>query len=500
MFSGDDLQQLKENEISLDIVEKQIEDFKKGYPFSNILRAAIPDAGISVLDQNEISDKVSVYEDALPVKDIVKFVPASGAASRMFKKLFEFLDSDVPEEKIFEDQSDGSVFTFFKNIENFSFYSELAEVYEKNHGVSLPEALLRRDYKSVLKCLLLDEGLAYGQMPKGLLLFHGRGSDLRTPLEEHIVEGVKYAATDQGVKIHFTVSPEHLNKFKAKANDILPKYVDQSIQLSYSIQKLSTDTIAVTLENEPFREKDGRILFRPAGHGALLENLNDIDADIIFLKNIDNVVPDHLKPETIKFKKVIGGVLVDLQDKIFKHLSSLEDKTNFDEQELKHFFIAHLGMNISGDLTCDQAIAILNRPIRVCGMVKNQGEAGGGPFWVKSEGNESLQVVESAQVDLTNEDQKKIFQESTHFNPVDVVCGVKNYLGKKFNLLEYRDPSAGFITEKSKDGKNLKAQELPGLWNGGMAYWNTVFVEIPLITFNPVKSVNDLLRPEHQPK
>ena len=290
--------------------------------------------------------------------------------------------------------------------------------------------------------------------------------------------------------------------FKQHVSAVQPRYeseYDCKLQISYSVQNPGTDTIAVDLENKPFVEGNGKILFRPAGHGALLENLDAIDADIIFLKNIDNVVPDNLKPTTITYKKVIGGVLLAIQQQVFQYLQKLETLSDSEIDEVKYFVNKYLGYEVSGDVSKDQLRRILDRPIRVCGMVKNQGEPGGGPFWVKNEqGATSLQIVETAQIDLENKEQHDILQGATHFNPVDVVCAVRNYKGEKFDLIKFRDPSTGFITEKSKDGKTLKAQELPGLWNGSMADWNTIFVEVPIITFNPVKTVNDLIKPEHQ--
>ena len=348
----------------------------------------------------------------------------------------------------------------------------------------------------------------YGGLPKGLLKFHQYPEGPRTPVEEHMVEGAQYAQDKNGnVKIHFTVSPDHMEKFTAHVSEIQTRYESLfgvKIEVSYSIQKPSTDTIAVDMANEPFRESDGSLLFRPAGHGALLENLNDIDADVIFLKNIDNVVPDKIKTETIRYKKVIAGILLDYQQRIKLALETL-DKGEGIEEALS-LLQNHLGYrpgqsfgNLTDAQKCDFLAQKLDRPLRICGMVKSEGDTGGGPFWVSGEdGSVSLQVVETAQIDLTNEKQKEIFNQSTHFNPVDVVCGVKDKTGRKYNLLDHRDMNTGFITEKSKDGKDLKAQELPGLWNGSMADWNTVFVEVPAITFNPVKSVNDLLKPEHQ--
>ncbi|MCD4720334.1 MAG: DUF4301 family protein, partial [Desulfobacula sp.] len=354
--------------------------------------------------------------------------------------------------------------------------------------------------------------LDYGKLPKGLLKFHRYEHSNRVALEEHLVEAAMYGVSkNKKAYVHFTVSPEHLEKFKTQVDQVKDEYeklFDITFEISYSVQKSSTDMIAVDMNNEPFREKDGSLLFRPGGHGALIENLNDLEADLIFIKNIDNVVPDRLKEITTTYKKVIGGLLLKLQSKTFEFLKELEksESTNLIEK-IEAFAQSDLNIKIPNgfnELGPDEKKSFLfrhlNRPIRICGMVKNEGEPGGGPFWVKnSKGEVSLQVVESSQVNASDEEQMKILQSSTHFNPVDLVCGTRNYKGESFDLHEFIDPETGFISIKSKDGKNLKAQELPGLWNGAMADWITIFVEVPIITFNPVKTVNDLLRPQHQP-
>jgi len=511
MFTESDLKQIEEHQLNVERINVQIDYFKKGFPPSNLSGNITFGDGLQQLSASEADEMIKYYESHLSGLEIVKFVPASGAASRMFKTLFGFLNdykgTDEDYAKMTSDQSSGSVFTFFKKIEQFAFFDELKKTYHAITGNSLEEDQLKRNYTKIIDVLLNEPGMNYGSLPKGLLQFHQYGSSSRTPVEEHMVEGAQYAQdADGNVKIHFTVSPDHMEKFQEHVAKITEQYESQfgvKISVSYSIQKPSTDTIAVDMQNEPFRNEDGTLLFRPAGHGALLENLNDINADVVFLKNIDNVVPDNLKAETIRYKKVIAGILLSYKSKISNALERLSKGAGLDEAKA---LLEELGYKASDTYTqlsdTDKLQFLkekLNRPLRICGMVKSEGDTGGGPFWVKgNDGSVSLQVVETAQIDLNNPDQKTIFDQSTHFNPVDVVCSLKDNGGQAFDLLQFRDMEAGFITEKSKDGKELKAQELPGLWNGSMADWNTVFVEVPMITFNPVKSVNDLLKEQHQ--
>ncbi|SFU13017.1 protein of unknown function [Algoriphagus locisalis] len=487
-----------------DTVAQQIQHFENGFPFLNITAPATPGNGIKVLSDKELRHFLTTYPEKASKVEVLKFVPASGAASRMFKDLFAFLEGDGDISK------SPFVQKFMNNIEKFSFYEDLDEVL-KSQGSSINHALDTKDYKSILAALLLDDGLGYGNLPKGLLKFHRYQDGRRTPAYEHLIEGVQYAVgTGSLVKIHFTVSPEHTSKFKAEIDKILPgieKEFGVNFEISYSQQKKSTDTIAVNTDNTPFTEEDGSILFRPAGHGALLENLNDVSADLIFIKNVDNVVPDRLKEDTKNYKMAIGGLLLEVQEKVFGALSNLDKLV--DQQSVRHaehVFTHDLGAKLPEDfstLSIEAKAAFLkiklDRPMRVCGMVKNTGEPGGGPFWVmEDDGSQSLQILETAQIDLEDPTSKAHFNAATHFNPVDLVCATRNFKGEAFDLLEFRDMMTGFITEKSKNGKELKALELPGLWNGAMSGWNTIFVEVPLITFNPVKTVNDLLRDEHQ--
>ena len=513
MFSDNDLKQISSHELSLEIVSKQIEQFKIGFPPTLLQAPALPENhGLKILKDSEVTQKIEYYQSRLADFKVIKFVPASGAATRMFKTLFSFLlDYQGTEEdyqKLISDQSEGSVFTFFKEIERFAFYHDLKRTYKEKTGSSLEEDQVKKAYAQIIKTLLEEDGMDYGNLPKGLLLFHSYDRGVRTPVEEHMVEGIHYAKNaDQAVKLHFTVSPDHLRKFEEHVESIKTNYESEfgvNIHVSYSIQKPSTDTIAVDLDNQPFRNEDQSLLFRPAGHGALLANLNDLESDVVFLKNVDNVVPDHLKPETIRYKKVIGGILLEYHERIASTLQKLAENQGINDalDLLERDLGFKPGPNFQSFSESEKVRFLskkLHRPLRVCGMVKSDGDPGGGPFWVKGkDGSSSLQVVETAQIDLNDEQQKAVFSKATHFNPVDVVCMIRDHQGNKFDLMKHRDMDTGFITKKSKDGKDLKAQELPGLWNGSMADWNTVFVEVPAITFNPVKSVNDLLKKEHQ--
>ena len=505
MLSPKDLEQIEMKGISEQQIEKQLEEFKTGFPFLKLDAAASIGNGIIATS----AEDVKIYTEAWNTykaegKKIVKFVPASGAASRMFKNMFAFLtaDYDVPTTD-FEK-------TFFDNVVKFAFYPALNAMCEKNEGKNIEALMGEGNYKAVVANLLESKGLNYGQLPKGLLLFHSYEDGARTPLEEHLVEGALYADSKGMVHIHYTVSPEHCTLFEKKVADTKDKYekaYNVKYDITFSEQKPSTDTIAVNPDDTPFRNADGSLLFRPGGHGALIENLNEIPADVVFIKNIDNVVPDRLKADTVIYKQVIAGVLISLQEKAFEYLRLLDEGT-YNHEKLEEII-----RFVQRDLCCrkhdikeleDAELVIylrskLNRPMRVCGVVKNVGEPGGGPFLTyNQDGTVSLQILESSQIDKSNTEYMKMFTEGTHFNPVDLVCAVKNYKGEKFNLPDYVDRTTGFISSKSKNGKDLKALELPGLWNGAMSNWNTVFVEVPLSTFNPVKTVNDLLREQHQ--
>ncbi len=506
MLDAKDLGQLSAKGISKEKIEEQLAYFEKGFPFLEIEASASVEKGIMVIPAN----KQPAYMDAWNTylnqdKRILKFVPASGAASRMFKNLFAFLSADYNEPTTDFERK------FFADIREFAFYKALNKKCEENTSRDIPALMASGEYKRIVATLLEKEGLNYGFLPKGLLLFHTYPDSFRTAMEEHLAEGAKYAKNNAGeVNIHFTVSPEHKALFEQLVAEKLSVYENKfsvKYDISFSVQKPSTDTIAVNMDNTPFRDKDDKLLFRPGGHGALIENLNDMDADVIFIKNIDNVVPDSFKSATIIYKKLIAGVLVTLQEKIFNYLRLIDSGkySHAQVEEMIHFLQNELCIRKRDIKYLEDAELILyikeklNRPLRVCGMVKNVGEPGGGPFLaVNPDGSVSLQVLESSQIDMNDPVKKALFEKGTHFNPVDLVCAVKNYKGEKFNLPDYVDKNTGFISYKSKDGRDLKALELPGLWNGAMSNWNTVFVEVPITTFNPVKTVNDLLRDEHQ--
>ena len=506
MLNAKDLELLAAKGISEKQIEEQLACFVKGFPFLEITASASVERGIMVIPQEKQAPYMDAWDAYLAKnKKIVKFVPASGAASRMFKNLYEFLSADYNEpQNAFEKK-------FFDDIRKFAFYDALNRACIENEAKDIPAIIALGQYKAVVSNLLESKGLNYGQLPKGLLLFHSYPQTARTAMEEHLAEGAMYAKNNAGeVNIHFTVSPEHKALFEqlvaAKTGDYEEKF-SVKYDISFSVQKPSTDTIAADMANNPFRDKNGNLLFRPGGHGALIENLNDVDADVVFVKNIDNVVPDSFKCSTVIFKKVIAGVLVSLQERIFKYLELIDSgKYSHDQvEEMIHFLQEELCVKNPETKLLEDAELILyiksklNRPLRVCGMVKNVGEPGGGPFLaVNPDGTVSLQILESSQIDLKDPEKKAMFEKGTHFNPVDLVCALKNYKGEKFNLPDYVDKNTGFISYKSKDGRELKALELPGLWNGAMSDWNTIFVEVPIETFNPVKTVNDLLRQEHQ--
>ena len=478
MFTEKDLQQIAAHGLTKEAVEVQIENFRRGFPFLQIVRAASPSDGVTVLSVEEADAAVARYEEAKEALSVVKFVPASGAATRMFKELFSFVN---------EDKRGAGIDKLIDNIEKFAFWPELKAVLKEG-----------ADDKAIVSAIVM-EGLNYGAKPKGLVTFHAYEDGARKAVEEHLAEGAAYATTKGVARIHFTVSPEHMEGLKSLLDENLPYYENRygiRYEISFSVQKPSTDTIAVNPDNTPFRTDEGKLLFRPAGHGALIENLNDIDADIIFVKNIDNVTTDERRGDTVKYKKALAGVLLELQAQAFDYLKALEaGESNL--EPIVRFVEERLCVKLPENCCADTLKAVLNRPIRVCGVVRNQGEPGGGPFWVDGgDGTESLQIAESSQI--APEDMH-LMKSATHFNPVDLVCGVKSVSGEKFDLTKYTDPSTGFISSKSSGGRDLRAQELPGLWNGAMAKWNTVLVEVPITTFSPVKVVQDLLRPEHQP-
>jgi Domain of unknown function (DUF4301) len=513
-FSEKDINQIQQKGLTLEKVKSQIALFKKGVPFINLESAATKGKGILSLSKEETQRFVTLFDNNRDKLSLVKFVPASGAATRMFKTLFSFLKDYKPEKESIKSyinrRKDNELSMFLVGLEKLPFFEEV--VY-KIHEVIPDFNKLSYDKKRVefIRTMLNEDRLNYSFSPKGLLPFHRYKEFVSTAFEEHLFEAALYGSSNNKANLHFTISEIHNHKFDEEF-----KYIEEDVEektntrfnISFSYQKHSTDTIAVTPKNEPFKDEGGSLVFRPSGHGALLENLNELEADIVFIKNIDNVVAKKYKSEVAYFKKMLGGVLLEIQRQTFMYLKLLEN-TNLKEKEfieIAQFLSEKLNVSFKREFekysTKDQIEYLrdkLNRPIRVCGMVKNEGEPGGGPFWVKDEsGTVSLQIVESAQIDKKNKHQKEILKMATHFNPVDLVCGIKNYKGELFDLTTFVDHKTAFITMKTKTGKDLKALELPGLWNGSMAFWNTIFVEVPLLTFNPVKTVNDLLKSPHQ--
>ncbi|MBQ0786717.1 MAG: DUF4301 family protein [Oceanihabitans sp.] len=513
-FTEKDIQQIKSKNLTAKKVNAQIQLFKTGVPFVNLKDAANIGNGILKFSETEKKEAIAFFEKKRNHKTMLKFVPASGAATRMFKFLFQFIQEyDGDEESInsYINRNKASELSLFLvGVEKFPFYTEVLSKVKKR----IPNFnTLSQDKKKLefIKTILETDKLNYGFYPKGLLPFHQYKDHVSTAFEEHLFEAALYASSNNEADLHFTISEIHKDIFDEefkRIEEIVEAKTNTKFNISFSYQCQSTDTIAVTPKNDAFREDNDDLLFRPSGHGALLNNLNKLDADIIFIKNIDNIVVSKYEREVAESKKMLGGLLMKLQDQAFVYLEKLEEN-NLSEKELITIaeFLKnelHVVINIefekySKTYQIEYLKEKLNRPIRVCGMVKNEGEPGGGPFWVKDEsGNVSLQIVESAQIDKKNKTQKKILKNATHFNPVDLVCGIKNYKGEKFDLNQYVDPKTAFITMKTKTGKDLKALELPGLWNGSMAHWNTIFVEVPLITFNPVKTVTDLLKAAHQ--
>ncbi len=477
MFTEKDLQQIAAHGLTVEAVELQIENFRRGFPSLKVVSAASPADGIVVLTPEQAAEYAAKFEGCDASVTVAKFVPASGAATRMFKELFEFVN---------EDKRGKGIDTLLQNIDKFAFYPELKAVVEDF-----------TDEKAVVSAII-KQGLGYGSLPKGLVTFHAYENGARKAVEEHLVEGALYGAADGVVRLHFTVSPEHEAAFRALLDERTAKYeamFSVKYDISFSQQKSSTDTIAVNPDNTPFRTDEGALLFRPAGHGALLENLNEIEASVIFVKNIDNVTTDALRADTVLYKKALAGLLLELQQQTFEWLKALKEGSA-DVAALAAFVENKLCVKLPENYDVALLEKLLARPIRVCGMVRNEGEPGGGPFWVaNADGTQTLQIAESSQISA---EDMHLMKDATHFNPVDLVCGVYAADGTKYDLRNYTDPATGFISSKSSGGRDLRAQELPGLWNGAMALWSTIFVDVPISTFSPVKVVQDLLRPQHQ--
>lgn len=506
-ISTQDKKQLSDRGISEAKFQEQLAIFAKGLPYAKLVAPCTLGHGIRQLNSAQVKDYGELFAKTQAEGRCTKFVPASGAASRMFKELLAYYHSQAGA------PVEASVQEFFAKLPRFAFYNSLNQALETK-GKSIPLLMGAKQYREILQALLDEGGLHYEKMPKGLIEFHRYTEAVRTAFAEHLIEALAYVQDEHKTcRLHLTISPEHQEKFQQHFDQIAPSLQKDGARfaMEFSFQSPATDTVAVDLDNQPFRGAKGNILFRPGGHGALIKNLNELKGDIVLIKNIDNVVVDAWKPTTVEYKKALGGILVELQKQIFQYLERLESSEVSQDElaQMRTFVLEQLGAQPTDEVLgkssdsiekqIKKLTKILHRPLRVCGMVKNDGAAGGGPFWLQEEnGSVSCQIVESAQVDLENEEQKAIFHQSTHFNPVDLVCGLKDHRGKSYDLSEFVDPQAGFISQKSKEGRELKALELPGLWNGAMAFWNTVFVEVPLETFNPVKSVNDLLKKAHQ--
>jgi len=503
MLTKNNLQQIKNHGLTQKAVKNQIKIFADGIPFTDVIEPASAGNGIEIIDEAAQKKLVALFEEKKDSLELLKFVPASGAATRMFKFLNAFMDSCSSDEVSLKShlKQNENLKLFFERTNDFAFapkvYQKLAEK-NPDYGSWSKDAR----YPAFVRAMLLEDGLNFNKTPKGLIPFHKYPEGIATAFEEQLYEAAFYAVSNNKAFLHFTISKEHEVKFREefeKIEEVLSEKTGVEFDVSYSFQKEKTDTIAATEDNKPFLNENGELIFRPAGHGALIENLNEVDADVIFIKNIDNVTSAKYVKENAFQKKMLAGKLLSIQKKIFEYIQILK-KRNVSEEALKsvsNFIETELGIEDTGIRKKD-LLLVLERPIRVCGVVKNTGAPGGGPFKIRKNGKVSLQIVESAQINMEDDQQRKLAAKATHFNPVDLVCGVRNWKGKKFDLMKFTDPEAGFISLKSHLGKPLKALELPGLWNGAMANWNTIFVEVPLVTFNPVKTVNDLLNKEHQ--
>lgn len=513
-FTEQDLEQLNEMDISIEKINQQFQFLKYGIPKIILERPATINDGIKALSQDEATTYAQFFDENKNKLKLKKFVPASGAASRMFKFLSEFLNEfNSNNESInayINRKNDKSLAIFLVAKEKFSFYNQVLESTKKTTSNYNQLNKDEQEY-AFIKTLLSEDNFDFANKPKAILPFHQYNDFIATPIEEHLNECIQYASNDNCSNLHFTVSQEHLQSFQNIIEKVKPKIESKTqtaININYSFQHNSTNSIAVNLDNSIFRDENNQLLFRPGGHGALINNLNNLCADIVFIKNIDNVIQNHIQFIAL-YKKALAGILLELQTKTFNILYQIKNNS-IQEKQLEHivdFVKNHLFIDVFEDFDkftfenkIKYIVEILNRPIRVCGMVKNEGEPGGGPFWVQgNKGKISLQIVETSQVDTKDKNQKAILNQATHFNPVDIVCGIKDFEGNKFDLTKFVNPNRGFIVEKNKNGKPYKAFELPGLWNGAMAKWITVFVEVPLQTFSPVKTVNDLLKPAHQP-
>jgi hypothetical protein len=505
ILSASDIEHIRSRGITEEKVLRQIDLCRLGAVTVTLERPATVGDGIIRISDDEQESLVALHNEAARAGRCLKFVPASGAATRMFREWHGVFNRGGFESPVdFE--------SFAASLSRYAFYGDLGAALTAA-GQDLGDLVARGRGLELLDFILNDKGLHYAWKPKALLQFHQYDDGARTALEEHLVEAALYAKDGNGLcRIHFTVSEEHLEPVKELLGRVTVLYEERfgvRYEIGLSIQSESTDTIAVDLENRPFRDRGGRLLFRPGGHGALLYNLDRLDGDIVFIKNIDNIVPDRLKDTSVLHKKILGGCLVGLQRELFRHLQALSEHSAGESAigAAARFAADRLNCAMPPDFESRMLeerrqvlIGRLDRPLRVCGMVKNEGEPGGGPFWVTGKsGGSSLQIVEEVQVDRSRAGQADLWASSTHFNPVDLVCGIRDFRWRKFDLERFVDHEQVFISTKSHEGCDIKALELPGLWNGSMAHWHTVFVEVPVETFNPVKTVEDLLRPAHQP-
>lgn len=514
MFSEKDKSQIENHGLTVEKIESQINLIKTGMSYSNLLKAVTINDGILKFDGLEKQEFIKTFESKRANIKMVKFVPASGAATRMFKFLHHFLNNyKLEEESIqayIERSKNKALSVFFNGLERQPFFEEVLQK-TKETVTNYNKLSLDAQRCALVRIMLDKDGLNYSFSPKGLLLFHKYEDYSVTPFEEHLFEATQYASSNNTSYLHFTVSESHMDSFEEERKKIesrVKETTNNTFNISYSVQKKSTDSIALNSHDEVYKDEQGIILFRPAGHGALLENLNELEYDLAFIKNIDNVVTKSHLQNISDNKKMLAGILLNVQEEAFKCMQQLDmyNLSNLDLLRITDFLKDKMNVvisphfeSLSMEKKSQYLMEKLNRPIRVCGMVKNEGEPGGGPFWVIDKiGGISLQIVESAQVDMNDDNQKDILKKATHFNPVDIVCGLRNYKGETFDLTKFVDYNAAFITAKTHAGTDIKALELPGLWNGSMAYWNTIFVEVPLSTFNPVKTVNDLLRDSHQ--
>ena len=506
MFDNRDIEDIQDLGLDKAQILEQIKLFQQGIPALNVLRPATVGDGIVEFDHDQWRTWAKHYDEKSTSLEIVKFVPASGAATRMFGFLFDFLNTFDPEKDRLNEYLDQpgreAVAKFYSNINEFPFIQLIRQQVRQLYPEFKTWTKEKRFYTLVF-VLIQEPGLNYGSLPKGLIPFHRYKKNIRSAFEEQLYEGAFYTGLQDEVYTHFTFSPEHLDGFKnefSRVQSRLERQTKKSFHISYSFQKDRTKTIAVDLENKPFRDDQGRLVFRPSGHGALIENLNEVDADIVFIKNIDNVMAQDSVPEMALYKKGLAGVLLDYQSKVHTYLQALSTRPEeVSMDELNAFLWKNLGMRTLPE-TPQQAYDLLYRPIRVCGVVANTGAPGGGPYWIQEQKQgTSLQILEGAQFDKDNKRHMDVLAQATHFNPVDLVCGLRDHRGVPYDLMQYRDVRMSFIARKNHQGRSLKALELPGLWNGAMAKWHTVFVAVPLETFNPVKTVNDLLNKAHRP-